>query len=99
MWRFFRELGVEVIYFNAQRYAQADNFHQDVFNRLINNGGRPRILVVDELDKLAERTGEQEGRTSEIVGSVNELLSEGRMSGVPNNELFGRDGCNVDEPV
>lgn len=81
------DLGVKVILLNGQDYVDGneDKFAKEVSEKIVPaiEEGRPIILAVDELDKVPEihfENGSPVEITSQFIGNINSILSEGRMN-------------------
>jgi broad-specificity NMP kinase len=76
-------LGFPVVHYDAQSFAKSvnDQFTPSVYSKIVeaNNENKPLIIVVEELDKVPEITGQGEN-TSSVVGTINQILSDGIVS-------------------
>lgn len=76
-------LGIQTLHFDAQAFT-ASSINTDFISMLhhaINqlDDKKPILLIIEELDKVAEISGATE-RTEKLIGSLNEILSEGKLS-------------------
>jgi ATP-dependent Clp protease ATP-binding subunit ClpA len=74
-------LGIQTLHFDAQAYVDDNNV--DFLSSLqfsMNNVDptKPILLIIEELDKVAEIEGDKE-KTQKVIGALNEILSEGKL--------------------
>lgn len=89
MLEYLKKQGFPVLEFDAQSYSSKKNstFEQDLYWGLLQHLHlhKPMIVFVEELDKIGERAADSKGgrseeRTSDIIGTMNMIASEGKMS-------------------
>lgn len=77
-----KELGFPIVHFDAQRFASGSNdFAVWAANALSEYVAKklPVILIVEELDKVAEVGMDNFEKTSSLIGTLNQILSDGRI--------------------
>lgn len=78
-----KALGFPIAHYDAQNYStKGDEFTQSVFNRIkqANSEKKPLILIVEEVDKVPEITKIHGEVTSPVIGTINQILSDGVVS-------------------
>lgn len=82
-------IGLPVLRIDAQRYVQSrENFADDLSDALhhhvARNPPQPLIVAIEEIDKLPEKAARAEGvgeeTTNSLIGTLNQILSDGKLS-------------------
>lgn len=82
-----KEMGFPIVHFDAQRFASgANDFAAYAAAALADYSHKklPVILIVEELDKVAELGMDSFEKTSSLIGTLNQILSDGRIGNGPS---------------
>ncbi len=82
-----KKAGFQVLRIDAQKYVsseQNDSVATRMFylleNAFVQAGGKPLVILFDELDKVAEiGSGVSKEKTQALIGLLNEILTEGKI--------------------